>query len=83
MFFFLNPGTLLGNLALGRDSLEVDMVLYPSDWGAPKTKISPNDCRGLSGLAFAVWVAVILTGFAVLSVALGIATVGPAIFAAP
>lgn len=59
------------------------MVLFPHDWGASKLQQSADSCRGPSTLAFAAWVAVVLVGFAVLSFALGIATVDPAIFAAP
>ena len=42
----------------------------------------PANCRGLSTLAFAAWVAVVLIGFAVLSIALGVVPIDPAIFVA-
>ena len=39
--------------------------------------------RDMSGLAFAGYVAAVLVGFAVLSIALGATPIDPAIFAAP
>ncbi len=60
------------------------MVFFSSDWGASKFQVIPrHDGRDSSGLAFGVWVTVALAGLAVLSVALGVAAVDPAIFAAP
>jgi hypothetical protein len=60
------------------------MVFFSSDWGASKFQvISKHDRRDSSDLAFVVWGTVVLAGLAVLSVALGVATVDPAIFASP
>jgi hypothetical protein len=42
----------------------------------------PANCRGLSTLAFVAWVAVVLIGFIILSIALGVVSIDPAIFAA-
>ncbi len=42
----------------------------------------PANCRGLSTLGFAAWVVVVLIGFVVLSIALGVVPIDPAIFAA-
>jgi hypothetical protein len=43
----------------------------------------PAACRNMSCLAFAGCIAAVLVGFGVLSVALGVAPIDPAIFAAP
>jgi hypothetical protein len=60
------------------------MVFFSSDWGASKFHvISWHDRRGSSDLAFVVGATVVLAGLAALSVALGVATVDPAIFASP
>jgi hypothetical protein len=60
------------------------MVFFSSDWGASKFQVIPrHDGRDSSDLAFVVWGTVVLAGLAVLSIVLGVATVDPAIFAAP
>jgi len=60
------------------------MVLLSPDWIAPKIQTTPahgRRCR--SDLAFAVLAVVVLLGLAVLSVAFGVGTLDPPIFAAP
>ncbi len=60
------------------------MVFFSSDWGASRFQVIPgHDRRHSSDLAFVVGVTVVLAGFAILSVALGVAAVDPAMFAAP
>jgi hypothetical protein len=57
----------------------MDMVSIHREFDASNI---PANCRGLSTLAFAAWVAVVLIGFVVLSIALGVIPIDPAIFAA-
>jgi hypothetical protein len=57
--------------------MEINMVLLSPDWIAFKIHQSRSD------LAFAVLAVVVLSGLAVLSVAFGVETLDPPIFAAP
>jgi hypothetical protein len=59
------------------------MVLLSPDWTASKIQTTPAHHRGRSSLAFAVLAVVVLSGLAVLSMAFGVGTLEPAIFAAP
>jgi hypothetical protein len=59
---------------------EMDMVSIPPEFVSSNI---PAACRDMSGLAFAGCIAAVLVGFAILSIALGIAPIEPTIFAAP
>jgi hypothetical protein len=77
----LNPAALLGNQGLVVfKPWEMDMVsIHPESVSSNL----PAARRDMSGLAFAGYIAAVLVGFAVLSIALGVAPIDPAIFAAP
>jgi hypothetical protein len=60
------------------------MVLLSPDWIASRIQTIPvHGRRSPSNLAFAALAVVVLSGLAALSVAFGVGTLDPAIFAAP
>jgi hypothetical protein len=62
----------------------INMVLFSPDWIASKIQTTPaHGRRSRSNLGFAVCAVVVLLVLAAFSVAFGVTTFDPAIFAAP